>query len=250
MSFIGNAIGSVVGGITGASQQAKAAESAAGTQAAASNLAIDEQRKQFDILTELLRPYVEAGQPALQQQQALIGLRGAPEQQQAISALEQSPLFQASVRQGEEALLQQASATGGLRGGNIQAALAQFRPQMLESQIAQQYSRLGGLTALGQQSAAGQGAAGMESAGAIGDLLAQRGAALAGGQMARGSVVRQSFKDLVGVGGLLAGAGAFGKFGGAGAGGAGAGGAGAGGRLIGTGLSAASPGAAFFGPKF
>jgi hypothetical protein len=117
MSFIGNAIGKVVGGITGARQQGKAAESAAQTQAAASNLSIDEQRRQFDILTELLRPYVEAGQPALQQQQALIGLRGAPEQQQAISALEQSPLFQASVRQGEEALLQQASATGGLRGG-------------------------------------------------------------------------------------------------------------------------------------
>lgn len=244
MSFIGNAIGSVVGGITGAKQQAKAAESAAGTQAAASNLAIDEQRRQFDILTELLRPYVEAGQPALQQQQALIGLRGAPEQQQAISALEQSPLFQAKVRQGEEALLQQASATGGLRGGNIQAALAQFRPQMLESQIAQQYSRLGGLTAMGQQSAAGQGVAGMESAGAIGDLLAQRGAALAGGQLARGSVVSQSFNAVPGVIGM-----ALPFFGGA-FGGAGAGGGVAGGVAGGTGISAASRGAASFGPKF
>jgi hypothetical protein len=206
MSFIGNAIGSVVGGITGAKQQAKAAESAAGTQAAASNLAIDEQRRQFDALTELLRPYVEAGTPALQQQQAFLGLRGAPEQQKAIGALEQSPLFQASVRQGEEALLQQASATGGLRGGNIQAALAQFRPAMLQEQIAQQYQNLGGLTSLGQQSAAMQGTSGMQTAGAIGDLLGQRGAAIAGGQLARGSVVRQSFKDLMSIGGLAAGA--------------------------------------------
>lgn len=240
MSFIGNAIGKLTGGITGARQQGKAAEAAAGTQAAASNLAIEEQRRQFDVLTELLRPYVEAGQPALQQQQALIGLRGAPEQQQAIGALEQSPLFQAKVRQGEEALLQQASATGGLRGGNIQAALAQFRPQMLESQIAQQYSRLGGLTELGQQSAAGQGAAGMKSAGAIGDLLAQRGAALAGGQIAQGGVVRQSFGDAMKIAGLLAGAGSFGGFGGAGGGVAG-------GVAGGTGISSASPGAASFG---
>ena len=183
MSFIGNAVGKVVGGITGATQQAKAAEAAAGTQAAASTEAIAEQRRQFDILTELLRPYVEVGQPALQQQQALIGLRGAPEQQDAITALEQSPFFQSAVRQGEEALLQRASATGGLRGGNIQAALAQFRPQMLESQIAQQYERLGGLTSLGQASAAGQASAGMQSAGAIGKLLEQQGAALAGGSL-------------------------------------------------------------------
>lgn len=205
MSFIGNAVGKIVGGITGATQQAKAAEAAAGTQAAASTEAIAEQRRQFDILTELLRPYVEAGQPALQQQQSLIGLRGAPEQQAAISSLEQSPFFQSAVRQGEEALLQRASATGGLRGGNIQAALAQFRPQMLESQIAQQYERLGGLTSLGQRSAAGQGAAGMETAGSIGNLLAQRGAALAGGQLAAGSAPRQAFGDILDVAGLLAG---------------------------------------------
>ena len=196
MSFIGNAVGKIVGGITGATQAAKGAEAAAGTQAAASEAAIAEQRRQFDVLTELLRPYVEAGQPALQQQQALIGLRGAPEQQAAITTLEQSPFFQSAVRQGEEALLQRASATGGLRGGNIQAALAQFRPQMLESQIAQQYERLGGLTSLGQSSAAGQAKAGMLSAGAIGDLLAQRGAALAGGQVARGGVIRQSIADI------------------------------------------------------
>jgi len=196
MSFIVNAIGGVVGGITGAKQQAKAAEAAAGTQAGYAQAGIEEQRRQFDMLTELLRPYVEAGTPALQQQQAFLGLRGAPEQQAAIGALEQSPFFQSAVRQGEEALLQQASATGGLRGGNIQAALAQFRPAMLQQQIAQQYQNLAGLTSLGQQSAAGQGSAGMQTAGSIGELLAQKGAALAGGQLAKGSVARQSYADL------------------------------------------------------
>lgn len=209
MSFIGNAVGKIVGGITGATQQAQAAERAGATQAGAAEAGIAEQRRQFDVLTELLRPYVEAGQPALQQQQALIGLRGAPEQQAAITALEQSPFFQSAVRQGEEALLQRASATGGLRGGNIQAALAQFRPQMLESQIAQQYERLAGLTSLGQSSAAGQAGAGMQSAGAIGNLLAQRGAALAGGQLAVGSVPRQTFGDILKIGGTIAGMGGF-----------------------------------------
>ena len=218
MSFIGNGIGKIVGGITGASQQAKAAEAAGQTQAAAADAGIAEQRRQFDMLTELLRPYVEAGIPAIQGQQALIGLRGAPEQQAAISGLEQSPFFQSAIRQGEEALLQRASATGGIRGGNIQAALAQFRPQMLENQIAQQYERLGGLTSLGQASASGQASAGMQSAGAIGNLLAERGAAIAGGQIARGGVVRQSFGDALKIAGTIYGAGGFGGGGGAGAG--------------------------------
>jgi hypothetical protein len=86
-------------------------------------------------------------------------------------------------QQGENALLQQASATGGLRGGNIQAALSQFRPQLLSSLIEQQYGRLGGMTALGQQSAAGVGTAGMETGTNIANLLGQRGAALAGGEL-------------------------------------------------------------------
>jgi hypothetical protein len=96
-----------------------------------------------------LDPFASAGAPALAQQQALLGLRGPQAQQAAIGAIEQSPAFQAQVRQGEEAILQAASATGGLRGGNVQAALAQFRPQMLQREIDLQYGRLGGLTTLG-----------------------------------------------------------------------------------------------------
>lgn len=189
-------------------QQSRAASQAAGVQAAASQVGIDEQRRQFDALREILAPYVQVGlgaieglqpyadvgTPALQQQQALAGILGPGAQQQAISALESSPLFQAQVRQGEDALLQQASATGGLRGGNIQAALAQFRPQMLNAEIDRHYSRLGGLTALGhltqqnlasigQASAAGVGAAGMQTGANVANLMAQQGAAVAGGRL-------------------------------------------------------------------
>jgi len=73
-----------------------------------------------------------------------------------------------------------------LRGGNVQAALAQFRPQLLNQLITQQYERWGGLTKLGQASAAGVGAAGVEQGGAIADLLAQQGAARAGQALASG----------------------------------------------------------------
>ena len=205
--------GIAVGGATLVSglAQADAASDAAAAQTQASEAGIAEQRRQFDKVQELLKPYVEAGTgaieglqpyaeagvPAMQAQQALLGLAGPEAQRKAIAELAAGPQMQALVQQGENALLQQASATGGLRGGNIQAALAQFRPQVLSELIGQQYSRLGGLTALGQEttsnlarlgqaSAAGTGAAAQESGANIASLLAQQGAAQAGAQMAQG----------------------------------------------------------------
>lgn len=211
MSFVGDFIGDVFGGITGAKQAGQAAERAGEMQAAAAQAGIEEQRRQFDKLIELMSPFVTAGvgergvTGALQAQQELLGLRGTAAQQRAISGLETSPVLQALTRQGEEALLQRASATGGLRGGNVQAALAQFRPQLLSDIIQQQFTNLGGLTKISQASAAGQAAAGMESAGAIGDLLGQAGAARAGGIIARGSVPRQAFGDVLAIGKTAAG---------------------------------------------
>lgn len=211
MSFIGNVLGS----ITGASQAGKAAERAGQTQAAAAERGIEEQRRQFDTLVELMSPYVQAGTGAMQQQQALIGLQGTEAQQQAMAGFEQSPLFQSLQQQGEGAILQNAAATGGLRGGNVQAALSQFRPQLLNQFIEQQYGRLGGLATMGQASAASQAGAGMQSASNVGNLLANQAQAIAGGQVARGNVGRQTFGDLLSIGTMAA---SLGAFGGAGAG--------------------------------
>lgn len=222
LSTIGGIAGSVFGGpiggmigstLGGAIEGEDAASEAAGIQAGSAQAGIAEQRRQFDEIRKLLQPYVEAGTPALAGQQALIGLKGPQEQQTAISALESSPLFQGLVQQGEEAILQKASATGGLRGGNVQAVLAQFRPQMLTELINQQYERLGGLTTLGQRSAAGVGDVGAQTAANVSNLLQQEGAARAGGVLAgtqTSSVIPKIF-------GTIQGAGGFGKiFGGAG----------------------------------
>ncbi len=175
----------IVAAVASSALQSRAAGKAAGQQADAAQAGIEEQRRQFDEMQKLLAPYVAAGQPALQAQQAMLGLQGAEAQQQAIAGVEQSPLLQALMRQGEEAMLQNASATGGLRGGNLQGALAQFRPAMLQQALEQQYERLGGMTALGQQSAAGVGTAGMQTGQQIAGLLGQQGAARAGGTLGR-----------------------------------------------------------------
>jgi len=212
MSAVGDFLGDTIGGITGAKQAGEAGEKAAQLQYAASQAGVEEQRRQFDLMSELMSPYVSVGGDALTSQRALIGLDGYEAQMSAIQDIENSPLFQTQVQQGEEALLQNASATGGLRGGNTASALAQFRPQMLAQEIQNKYANLGGLTSLGQAAAAGQAAGGMQSASNISSLLGQGGAALAGGQLAQGAVVGNTFGDMMEIAGAAAGGKASGLF--------------------------------------
>jgi hypothetical protein len=184
LSFIGKAIGQ----LTGAQDQADAASQAAGTQAASAQAGINEQGRQFDALQKLMTPFVEAGTQGLSGQQSLLGLNGADAQHNSIYSIRTGPQFQSMLQQGENSILSNASATGGLRGGNTQAALAQFSPQLLSQLIDSQYSKLGGLTSLGQNSAAGVGNAGMQTGANVANLLQQQGAATAGGQLAQGGV--------------------------------------------------------------
>lgn len=198
MSGVASAVvaGSVITGYMSSKAQSKAASTAADAQTEASQAGIDEQRRQFEAVQALLKPYIEAGTWALGAQQNLIGLGGAAKQQEAIAALEQSPQFQMLQQQGENALLQQASATGGLRGGNTQAALAQFRPQLLSQLIESQYGKLSGLTGIGQASAAGQAAAAQQQGSDIASLLGQQGAAQAGAALAAGQGRAQAWGNV------------------------------------------------------
>lgn len=193
----------------GASQSGKASGKAAEAQSEASQAGVEEQRRQFDKFVELLSPYTKAGTGSLTAQQDILGLNGAQAQQNAITGIERSPYFQATAKQGENAILQNASATGGLRGGNTQGALAQFRPALLNSLVQQQYQNLGGITSLGQNSAAQTGNAGMQSATNIGGLLAQGGAAQAGGIIGQQNAQNQLIGNLLNIGGAAYGAGAF-----------------------------------------
>ena len=243
---VGGAIGAALGSAFDGSQSVGQASQ---VQQQAAQGGMDEQRRQFDAVQKLLQPYVTAGTtavgglapyaaagaPALEQQQALLGLRGPEAERLAISRIQGGATFQNLAGQGEEAILQNASATGGLRGGNVQGALAQFRPALLSSLIEQQYGRLGGLTALGQEttsnvarlgqaSAAGTGAAGQTSGANIAALLGQQGAAQAGGiigqQNLRSSGINQAFGAIQGAGGfgkLFGGGGTFKDVGGEGA---------------------------------
>lgn len=180
--------GIAIGGATLASgvMGANAAENAADTQAASADRAIAQQKAQFEAIQKLLSPYVEGGTKGFAGQLDLAGVNGAAPQLAAIEAIKNSPQFSSLLQQGETSILSNASATGGLRGGNTQAALAQFSPNLLSQLIEQQFQRLGGISSIGQNAAAGVGNAGQNTANQISNLTQQQGAAIAGGQLAQG----------------------------------------------------------------
>lgn len=178
------AAGSAALGYASSQKQGEAAQQAAQTQADAAQAGIAEQQRQFDAIQKLLSPYVQSGTNALAGQNDLLGLNGDQAQQQAISALQSGSQFQALNKAGSDAILSNAAATGGLRGGNVQGALANNSQNILNSLIQQRFSNLGSLSSLGQNAAAGVGNAGQNTANQVSSLLQQQGAATAGGQLA------------------------------------------------------------------
>lgn len=189
----------VAGSLLSSRAQSRAADSAANAQVESAELGIEEQRRQFDEVIRLLNPFIEAStgdNGSLQAQLDLIGLGGEEAQAAAIRSLEGSPQYEALLRSGEESILQNASATGGLRGGNTQRALGEFRPALLSSLINDQYNRLAGITQIGQASAAGQASAGIQTGSQISQLLQQQGAARAGGAIAQGQAQASMFNQI------------------------------------------------------
>ena len=186
--------------------QSKASNSAAAAQSEGDRLAIEEQRRQFDAIQKLLEPYTQAGTKGLSAQQDLLGLNGANKQAAAYDAIANSPAMAAYAQQGENALLQNASATGGLRGGNTQGALAQYRPQLLNQMINQQYANLGGMASIGQNAAAQTGNAGMQTGMNVSNLLQNTGSANAAAAMAQGKADANQWGAVGGIFGQLGGA--------------------------------------------
>lgn len=197
--LIGPAMQAVGGAYT-----ANQAGNAADAQVQAANNGIAENRRQFDVVRQLLAPYVTTGTDALGGYRGLAGVDGPQAQQAAITALQGTPQFGALTKQGEDAILQNASATGGLRGGNVQTGLANYRTNVLSGLIDQQLGRYGSLINIGQNSAAGTGSAAMTTGANNSNLMQQAGAAQAGGIVAGTNAVTNA---LGGVGGFMAGRG-------------------------------------------
>lgn len=99
------------------------------------------------------------------------------------------------IRNGEEALLANASATGGLRGGNMQRGLADFRSDAFADQLNQQIARLAGLAGLGQGATDSVSSFGANASNNISNTLGQQGQVRAGGLLTRGGINQQLWNN-------------------------------------------------------
>jgi len=152
-------------------------------------------------------PYAQTGVDADTQMRNLAGLNGPDAQAAAFAAIQSSPAFLASVSQSEQAILANGAATGGLRGGNMQDALANNRQQLMSQMLQQQLAMFGGLSQAGQGAAAQQGAFGLNAAGGRADILGNRGQNSGNSLIAQQAARQQGTDKAIGLG--MQGAGAL-----------------------------------------
>jgi len=193
----------LVGSVGSAAIQAGAAGAAADAQVEASERGIEEQRRQFEVVRELLDPFVQGGQGAFAEQLDLLGLGEEGAEQAAIDRITSGGQFTELVSQSEEAILGRGSATGQLRGGNTQRALAELRPNILNQLIASRQNALGGIAVSGQNAAGAVGGAAQRTGDQVTNLLTQQGSARSGQALAGGQIGADLLANLSQVAGQI-----------------------------------------------
>ena len=107
------------------------AKKAAQATVDATNKATDTQLQMFNKQQELMQPYMTAGQSGIGGLQELVNQRQTPFSFDA-NAYMKGPEYAMLQQQYEDAALRNASATGGLRSGGSQVALASIAPQLVQ----------------------------------------------------------------------------------------------------------------------
>ena len=173
-------------GLIGSGMQARAAKSAAQTQAGAAQYAADQQRQMFETINEQQKPYREAGYGALTRIGELLPGLTAPVSREEIMGL---PGFQFGIEQGTGAARAGMNVGGG--GSNVDRAAQKFAidytlgtamPQVI-SQRQNIYNTLAGIAGIGQTAQGQTSTMGQAAAGNIGQAAIGGASALAAGQV-------------------------------------------------------------------
>lgn len=196
MSFVGKALNSVVGGITGANKAADAQIGAAkDSNQMAWNIYQDQKKTN--------QPFLNAGLTGLT---GLQGIAGKPiDRNASLAAYYASPEYQMLSDQARYQSLNAAEATGGLGSTATGNMLASIAPQlgqnylsMLTDQQNNMYGQLLGLTNVGLSAAGANNAAAGDYSNAYGNNMQQIGASKAG-------KAQSGFNSLMQIGGVASG---------------------------------------------
>jgi hypothetical protein len=110
----------------------------------------DLNQDRFDLNRADNAPRIEAGNQAIAQQQALLGLSGQDAQQAAYGGIQESAGQRFLRERQQRALVRNSSAIGGLGGGNVRTALQEQAAGFAMQDVNNQFGRLGQLAGQGQ----------------------------------------------------------------------------------------------------
>lgn len=186
------AAAAAAGAIGGALISSNAAKSAANKQAGATNAALSEQQREFDLNQANQQPYLDAGKAALGQYQTEINKPTT-----AADVMASDPGYQFGLDQGMTALDRKIAAMGGRVSGAALKAADQYGTNYATTGYSAAYqrsqdrlNRLAALAGINQTNPSlGLSAqSGQTSANAISNLLTSQGDATAASRLAQGGI--------------------------------------------------------------
>jgi hypothetical protein len=172
---------SAVGSIIGGSQQSSAAQNAANTQAQASEAAIAEQKRQFDINQANQAPWLQAGKNALGQLTS------------GNFDVRNTPGYQFRLDEGLKALDRSAAARGGLLSGATLKGAQRYGQDYASNEYTNAYNRTANLAGVGQTAANNLGSYGQAYATNVGNSLADAANARASGYVGSANAISNAF---------------------------------------------------------
>lgn len=187
--IVAGAGASIVGGLLGSKGSSKAAKQ----QTAATMAGIESQEKMFNKSLALQEPYREAGYNALS------GLQKLTDPGQRASMLGDyydSGEYQQLSSQVEEQQLRNAAATGGVRGGANQAAMATIAPQLGQQYLSGLNQQYTGLANMGMGAASQGSSQAMGLGQNISALQQQAGQAQAQNSLAQANIWGNVTQDI------------------------------------------------------
>lgn len=179
-------------GLYSANQAKQSAKGAANAQQRADDASIAEKQRQFDLTRQDQQPWMQAGQNALTQMQAL----NAGD----FSSFKSSPDYQYALSQMQQGIERGAAARGSLYSGGTNIDLANALNGIASQNYGNYYDRLSRMAGQGQSTAGNLGGLGMGMANQIGNNLQDAGRARASAYSAIGDTNSQL---AAGVGGLF-----------------------------------------------
>lgn len=190
------------GAIAGGALSAQGASSASRAQQAASEAAIAEQRRQFDLNRSDLAPWRTAGQGAIGQLSELTGPGGALNRRFTVQDFLDDPVtklsFQTGLDRGTQALDRMAGARGSRNSGAQLKALTQFGTDYGSTKAGESYgrfygdqdrtfNRLAAISGIGQTATSAGVNAGSNTANQISNILTAQGNARGAAAIAQGN---------------------------------------------------------------